>query len=316
MHEIASIYSERRDRLVSNIIGDLEVLATKIHDTLNSLKLPAALEKPLTLPSTLLPDIEEVRQKLPEYFTHIAKLKSSVEAIFSKAKEKLHAGQTKDKRLRRLRGTGWLVTEVEELNEYESDIEGYFRGAVPCDLHAKRKYDECEDKLKTLTSLEAEATKLRTSLNNVTSFESQLRRIVEKIWEKVEKDDINNAILVETARLELDFPGTQVAPASFKDFLKQRLARYNPDVEGVRTEALKQDQLIKQLEAANVAIDAAKDTSLRELQLQFENIHFKYKEIERYLVRGRKFYNGLAEIVVRFRDVCDKYNDKVSRQSP
>jgi hypothetical protein len=79
---------------------------------------------PLTLPSTLLSYIKEVRQELQTYFTHIAKLKSSIKAIFSKGKKKSHAGQAKDKRLRHR--TEWLITEVEELNEYESDIEGYF----------------------------------------------------------------------------------------------------------------------------------------------------------------------------------------------
>jgi programmed cell death 6-interacting protein len=179
----------------------------------------------------------------------------------------------------------------------------------------KRKYDECEDKLKTLTRLEAEVTKLRTSLNNVTSFKSQLRKI-EKNWEKVKKDDTNNAILVETARLDREFPGTQLAPASFEDFSKQRPARYNPDVGGVRTKALKQDRLIEQLEAANKAIDAAKDTSLRELQLQYENVYFKYKETESDLVHSKEFYNSLSKIAVHFRDVCNEYSNIISRQSP
>jgi programmed cell death 6-interacting protein len=66
VHVAASIYEERRDRLVNtNIIDELEILTTKIHDTLSSLNLPGslqALEKPLGLPPSLTSHAEEIRQ--------------------------------------------------------------------------------------------------------------------------------------------------------------------------------------------------------------------------------------------------------------
>merc|ERR1711977_377376 len=80
VHVAASIYEERRDRLVN----------TKIIDTLSSLNLPGslqALEKPLGLPPTLTSHAEEIRQadalnRLQRSFSDTAKLKASDDAIF------------------------------------------------------------------------------------------------------------------------------------------------------------------------------------------------------------------------------------------
>jgi programmed cell death 6-interacting protein len=346
VHVAASIYEERRDRLVnSNIVGELEILTTKIHDTLQSLNLPGALqalEKPLGLPSMLLSHAEEVRQadaltRLQRAFADTAKLKSSDEAIFAEGREILHAERAEDERLRLRYGTErWTRPDskaaAEKLYSQVTEIEGYLRSAAKSDELVKSKYRECEDMLRILSSsdrdignfvpssrrvnitprLEAEAAKLRTSLNDVTRFESRRRRKIESIREKAKKDDINTAILTEAARLEREYPGTQLAPANFEDFFERRLAQYDPDVEGVKTEALEQDRLLEQLEGANVAFVAAKkgDTSSREREQalqKLENAYFKYKEIVSNLEVGRKFYNDLSKIVGRFRDDCKAF---------
>jgi programmed cell death 6-interacting protein len=133
-HEIASIYRERRDRLVnSNIISELEILTNKIYDTLNSLNLPKALlalRKPIRLPSTLLLNIKEVRQGLQRSFTNIAKLKCSNEAIFSKGKEILQLRCRAERR----------IAKAKELYTQVIEIEGYLRDAANCDTSVKRKY--------------------------------------------------------------------------------------------------------------------------------------------------------------------------------
>jgi programmed cell death 6-interacting protein len=228
VHEIASIYGEQRDRLVNlNIIGELEILINKIHNTLKSLDLPRALqalEKPLRLPSRLLPDIE-VRQELQRSFTDIAKLKSSDEAIFSEGREILRDEQAEELKY----GTERWIATAEELCTQVTEIEGYLRGAINYDELVKRKYQECEDMLKTLSSsnrvdvtpeLEAKATKLHIRLNDLTYIESRRRRKIENIRENAKNDDNNGAILDETARLEREYSGTQVTPASFEDFFK------------------------------------------------------------------------------------------------
>ena len=170
VHVAASIYEERRDRLVnSNIIGELEILTTRIHDTLQSLNLPGslqALEKPLGLPSTLLSHAEEVRQadaltRLQRSFADTAKLKSSDEAIFAEGKEVLHSERAEDEQLRLRYGTErWTRPDsksaAEMLYAQISEIQGYLRSAANSDELVKTKYRECEDMLKILSSSERE----------------------------------------------------------------------------------------------------------------------------------------------------------------
>lgn len=342
VHVAASIYEERRDRLANSNIVELETLTTKIHDTLRSLNLPGALqalEKPLGLPSTLISHAEELRQadaltRLQRSIADTAKLKASDEAIFNEGREILYAERAEDERLRLRYGTErWTRPDskvaAEKLYAQITEIEGYLESAASSDELVKSKCRDCEDMIKILSSsdrdignfvpssrrvnitprLEAETAKLRTSLNDITRFESRRRRKIESIREKAKKDDINSSILVEAARLEREYPGTQVAPAHFEDFFEQRLARYDPDVESVKTEALEQDRLLEQLEGANAAFLAAKkgDTSTREREQalqKLENAYFKYKEIVSNLEGGRKFYNDLSKIVGRFRDDC------------
>jgi programmed cell death 6-interacting protein len=347
VHLAASIYEERRDRLInSSVIDELELLTTKIHDMLRSLNLPGslqALEKPLGLPSSLLSHAEEIRQadaltRLERSFSDTAKLKSSDEAMFIEGREILNGERTEDERLRMRYGTErWTrpdsKTAAEKLYAQVTEIEGYLRSAANSDDLVKSKYRECEDMLRILSGtdrdignfvpssrrvnippkLEQEAAKLRTSLNDVSRVESRRRRKIESIREKGKKDDINGPILVEAARLEREYPGIQVTAAQFEDFFEQRLARYDPDIEAVKAEALEQDRLLESLEAVNAAFVLARkgDTSSREREealQRLENAYYKYKEIVSNLEVGRKFYNDLSKIVGRYRDDCKAFS--------
>jgi programmed cell death 6-interacting protein len=347
VHVAASIYEERRDRVInSNIIDELELLTTKIHDLLQSLNLPGslqALEKPLGLPPTLLSHAEEIRQvdalrRLERSFADTAKLKSSDEAMFIEGREVLSAERTEDERLRLRYGTDrWARPDsksaAEKLYAQVAEIEGYLKSAANSDELVKSKFRECEDILRILSGtdrdignfvpssrrvnippkLEAGAGKLRTSLNDVNRLESRRRRKIESIREKAKKDDINKAILDEAARLEREYPGMQIAPAQFEEFFEQRLARYDPEIEAVRAEALEQDRILESLESANTAFLSARkgDTSSKEREQalqKLENAYFKYKEIVNNLEVGRKFYNDLSKIVGRFRDDCKAFS--------
>ncbi|KAF7896546.1 hypothetical protein EAF00_006560 [Botryotinia globosa] len=347
VHVAASIYEERRDRIVNNnIIDELEILTTRIHDTLRSLNLPGslqALEKPLGLPPTLLSHAEELRQadaigRINRSFSDAAKLKASDEAIFFEAKELLQSEASENDRLLRKFGSDrWarldsrsaspkLYTQVDE-------IEGYFKSAANSDQVVIVKFREYESILQILTSsdrdignfvpssrrvnippnLEGEVSKLRNSLNEISRLESRRRRKIEAIREKAKKDDINHSILAETARLEREYPSTPVVPAHFEDFFERRLSHtYDADLTSLKTESEEQEKLLQQLEIANGSFIKARagDTSTREREQALQKLemaYYKYKEIVNNVDGGRKFYNDLAKIVGRFRDGCKAF---------
>merc|ERR1712225_61656 len=243
VHVAASIYEERRDRLVNtNIIEELEILTTKIHDTLSSLNLPGslqALEKPLGLPPTLTSHAEEIRQadalnRLQRSFSDTAKLKASDDAIFAEGRELLLAEQSENERL---------------LMKYGSDrwtrLDSKSAATKLFDQLVISKFRECEDMLRILSSsdrdignfvpssrratippkIEGEVSRLRNCLNELSRFEARRRRKIEALREKAKKDDINNSILAEAARIEREYPSQIVVPAHFEDFFEQRLTR-------------------------------------------------------------------------------------------
>lgn len=346
VHVAASIYEERRDRLVNtNIIDELEILTTKIHDTLRSLNLPGslqALEKPLGLPPSVTSHAEEIRQadaivRLQRSFSDTAKLKTSDDAIFAEGRELLKTEASENERLLMKYGTErWTRADSKsaapKLYAQVTEIDGYLKSAANSDELVKTKFRECEDILRILSSsdrdignfvpssrrvaipqkLEGEVSRLRNSLDEVSRLESRRRRKIEALREKAKKDDINSSILAEAARIEREYPNQIVAAANFESFFEKRLGKYDPDIDALKSEAEEQDRLTAQLESANASFVAARkgDTSSREREQalqKLENAYFKYKEIVSNLEVGRKFYNDLAKIVGRFRDGCKAF---------
>lgn len=346
VHVAASIYEERRDRLVNTrLIDELEILTTKIHDTLQCLNLPGslqALEKPLGLPPSLTSHAEEIRQadaltRLQRSFSDTARLKSSDDAIFAEGRELLQTEAAENERFLMKYGSDrWTRPDSKaaaaKLYAQANEIEGYLKSAASSDEIVVNKFRECEDMLRILSSsdrdignfvpssrriaippnLEGEVSALRKSLNEVSRLESRRRRMVESLREKAKKDDINSSILTEAARLEREYPNQVLVPAHFEDFFDQRLSKYDVDIQELQAETEKQDRFILQLESANNSFVAARkgDTSSREREQalqRLENAYFKYKEIVSNLEVGRKFYNDLAKIAGSFRDGCKAF---------
>lgn len=341
VHLAASIYEERRDRLINTqIIDELESLTSRIHETLQSLSLPGslqALEKPLGLPSSLLSHAEEIRQadaitRLERSFSDTTKLKLSDETVYIEGRETLTAEAAEDDRLRAKYGTQrWSrhdsKSAAPKLYNQINEIDGYLKSAANSDELVRSKYRDCEDMLRMLAAsdrelgnfvpssrrvavpprLEGDVTRLRNCLNDLSRLESRRRRKADSIQEKSKRDDINSSILAEAGRLERLYPSAQIAPAQFEDFFEQRLKKYDVDIEAVKSEEQEQEQLLSQLESINAQFVAAKrgdiSSTEREQALQkLENAYFRYKEIINNLEVGRKFYNDLSKIVVRFRD--------------
>lgn len=342
VHLAASIYEQRRDRLVNTqIIDELELLNARIHDTLRSLGLPGslqAIEKPLGIPPSLRSHADEIRQadalsRLQRSFSDLEKLKASDEDAFKAGRESLLAEEAEDNRLRMKYGTlNWKRPDsrsaAPKLFAQVEEISGYLKSSASSDQLVRTKYTECEPLLRILAGtdrdiaefvpssrfvtipekLEVEASKLRNCLNDLTRLESRRRKKVEGIREKAKRDDINASILVETGRLERAYPSTQIVPAHFEDFFEKRLASlYDDEIAGIKADEQEQAQLLREVQRANSDFLRAKSSDStskeREVALQkLEEAYFKYKEVISNLEVGRKFYNDLNKVVAAFRE--------------
>jgi len=341
VHVAASIYADRRDRLMSdNIIGELEAMTQKIHDLLASLNLPGslqALEKPLGLPPGLASHAEEIRQangvqSLHANIADTEKLKSTTRMLYQEGVAMLRAEAGEDEAARRQFGTDrWTRSPAREalpkLYAQVNDIDGYLKQAEGSDKLVRSRLRENESLIRLLggtdrdledyvpssrratmtAKVERDANALRASLNEVNRLESRRRKKMDALRAKAREDDVNPDLLREASRLEREYPMQPVTASQFESLFDERLKKYDSDQADLKREETEQKRLLGVVQEANHAFQTAKrgDTSSQEREdaLQsLENAYTAYKEIMRNLETGRKFYNDLSAIVTRFRD--------------
>lgn len=164
VHVAASIYAERRDRLVNTtLIDELGSLTTRIHELLQSLNLPGslqALEKPLGLPPGLLAHAEEVRQQggigaLLRSMDDVAKLKANDAAVYQEAVGMLEAEAAEDERLKGKHGTDRWTREASriagaKLMQQVVEYKGILTSADNSDRLVREKLKDCEAMLRLL----------------------------------------------------------------------------------------------------------------------------------------------------------------------
>lgn len=225
VHIAASIYEERRNRLVnSSIIEELETMTQKLRDLLQSLNLPGslqALEKPLGLPPSLTSHAEEIRQQdglhnLRRSMRETATLRENDVHLFQAAVEFLRSEAAEDDRSKLKHGTDrWMRPPSkmagEKLYAQVNEIDGYLKSAANSDDLVKGKLKDCEKTIQVLSgsdrdlesyvpnsrratmppNVERAAYDLRVALNEVSRQESRRKRQIEKVREKAKYDDIS-----------------------------------------------------------------------------------------------------------------------------
>jgi programmed cell death 6-interacting protein len=343
VHQAASIYADRRDRLVNqSIIVDLEAMTARLREVLESLDLPGslqALEKPLGLPGSLVSKAEELRQqdalyRIKRSMEDTAKLKTNDLAIYQEGVALLEAEKAEDDRARARYGTDrWArppsVEALAKLYQSSTELQTYLNSAASSDSLVQTKFRENEQMLNILTgtnrdlerfvpsssqvtmtpAIEQAASRLRTVLNEVSRMEMRRKNRITALREKAKADDIGSALLSEAARLEREYPMQKIEPGQFEKLFEQRLEAYETDREALLTEQEDQDQIIARLREANKSFLHARkgDTSTKDRQKALQALdtaYAKYKELISNLDTGRKFYNDLAGHVTRFRENC------------
>ena len=343
VHVAASIYSDRRDRLVNEkIIQELQALDGRIHELMQSLGLPGslqALEKPLGLPPAVASHAEEIRQqngvqRLHDAMADTDKLKTNDFQTYQEGVDILRSEAAEDEAARRKYGTErWGRPASHEaatkLYTQVTEIEGYLKQAGNSDKLVQRKMKESEGLIRLLggtdrdledyvpssrranmtAKVEREANNLRGILNDVNRQQSRRKRKIDSLRAKAKADDVHHDLLQEAARLEREFPMQTIEAVQFEDFFERRLKMYASDQEDVSTERTAQEDLSSRLQQSNEAFTTARrgdsSTKEREQALQrLDGAYLTYKEIIANLDTGRKFYNDLARIVTRFRDEC------------
>lgn len=343
VHVAASIYTDRRDRLVNNtIIAELDALTVRIHELLSSLNLPGslqALEKPLGLPPGLASHADEIRQIGGVHLLHSTiadteKLKANNRALYQEGIDLLRTESNEDETARRKYGTDrWSRPSgrqaAKQLYDQIDAIDGWLQAADTTDRSVLNRLRENETLIRLLggsdrdledyvpssrratmtAKVEREANALRATLNEVSRLESRRRKKVEALRMKVKEDDIQPDLRKESNKLEREYPMMPIQASQFENLFDERLQKYDLDRSSLKTEEREQDTLLQRVKDANQSFQNAKrgDSSSKEREdaLQnLENAYTAYKEIMKNLEVGRKFYNDLSGITLKFRDEC------------
>lgn len=343
VHVAATLYADRRDRLInSSIIDELEVLNAQIHEILSSLGLPGslqAIEKPLGLPPALVSHAEEIKQQdgLERIYRSVQeteRLRDSDRAIYREGTDLLDAEGAEDDRARQRYGTDrWTRPDGKTTNPklYESltSIAGYLKVAATSDSTISDKIRENERHIRLLggpmrelehfvpstrrvnlaPTVEQSISRLRSSLNEVSRLESRRKRKVEALRQKAKDDNVHASLLKEASRLEREYPMQKIEASQFDSFFEERLKMYDEDKATLEHEGQDQQALLKRLSDANANFTVTRkgDTSTRERERALQGLeasYAKYKEIISNLDQARRFYNDLAKMVTKFRDEC------------
>lgn len=342
VHQAASIYADRRDRLLNqSIIADLEAMNGQIRDVLQSLNLPGslqALEKPLGLPPSLISKAEELRQqdalyRIKRSMEDTTKLKTNDLAIYQDGIALLESERNEDERARGKFGTNrWTRPPSSEalakLVQQSVDLQNYLNSAGSSDSLVQTKIRESEHILRILTgtnrdlehyvpssrnvhmspAIETAASNLRNALNNLSRLESKRKRKVEALRTKAKDDDVNSALLVEAARLEREYPMQPISAAQFETLFETRLETYEVDREDVVAEQEEQDRLIARVKEANKTFLAAR-------QADASSTSGPVKAREQALQELENGYVKYKEIISNLETGRKFYNDLASHVS-
>ena len=351
VHQAASIYADRRDRLVNqSIIADLEALTTKIRDTLQSLNLPGslqALEKPLGLPPSLISKAEELRQqdalcRMKRSLEDTTKLKTNDMATYQEGMSLLSAEAEEDERARSKFGTDrWSrppsTTALAKLYQQSTELQGYLNSAGSSDSLVQTKIRENEHIIRIMTgtdrdiesyvpssrnvhltpAIESASSTLRGSLNDISRLETKRKRKIETLRTKASNDDINPALLAEAARLEREYPMQPITAAQFESLFDTRLDAYEPDQESLVTEQEEQTSLLSRLRTSNTAFERARAAEQTSSSSQVKAREKALQDLETAYVKYKEIINNLETGRKFYNDLAShvgRFRDQCQKQ--
>ncbi|KPI44089.1 pH-response regulator protein palA/RIM20 [Cyphellophora attinorum] len=327
VHEAASIYADRRDRLVNqSIIADIDTLTAQIRDKLQSLNLPGALqalEKPLGLPSSLLSKAEELRQqdalnRLKGSIDDTSRIKTNDLAIYQEGLALLDSEREEDDRARERFGTErWRrpPSKVALAKVYQSSVElqNYLNSAASSDSLVQSKIRDNEHIFRIMTGsnrdieahipssrnvtltpeIENAAATLRAAINELTRLEHRRKRKIEALRSKAANDDISSALLKEASRLEREYPMQPISHVQFESLFERRLGEYAKERESLTSEQEEQDGLIAELEDANSKFLAARQAESTSTSGPVKARERALQELETAYLKYKEIINNL-----------------------
>ncbi|KAK9466795.1 BRO1-like domain-containing protein [Lipomyces arxii] len=294
-HIAASIYVDRRDTIVNNmIIAPLDGLTVQLHDFLTRLGLPGslqALERPVGLPPSVVDQIEQVRASggynaMQASVADVRELAGIGQAVYDAVVDLLDTERREDDDMRARVGTDrWRrlpsAEAAAQLYERLRALGGVIRQAGESDEIVRAKFREYDSTFRLLSAdvseierqlpaadvststgpdhdmLETRTAELSEKMSDVSKVEYRRRKLVEDVKELARTDDVTELVLQETARLERADPFGKIEPTQFEKLFTDRLRKYDDAKQAVEREHDEQTTLMTEVELASNDFQAA-----------------------------------------------------------
>ncbi|KAF9973737.1 pH-response regulator protein palA/rim20 [Actinomortierella ambigua] len=289
VHQAASVYTERKERLVKEDIGGkFDELTGICYSQMQALNLPAALqalEQPIGLPPTLISHIDDIVDEgglkgLNDMMQNVQTHSRQNAAILNEIFEALQQEADEDEALRRRFQELWnrptsasLTTGfVEQGRKHRETLES----AKKSDMIVKNKVEALLGTWgRSLELLSCGRSEVERAVPNSTTsagavdpeIVSDLKMLLEEVDQMIkarrikleeikriaDEDDIGPALVEITNKLTANSSAVKIEPAHFEAVFQEQLRKYDGYKRLVKEETVAQDDLLAALQETNKA---------------------------------------------------------------
>lgn len=352
--EAVNIYNDNKQTLVKErVVEAAQVLDDEADRLLRSLNLPAsleALERPIGLPPSLLKKAEEVRleqgpDRIEAYLDDVQHLARRAMSLLDEAMDILDSEASEDEAARKeLSLSRPLSHEANrELVAKQQRYRTVLLEAAQSDVTVREKWEESEAAIVNLTLDEEElealvpsttvsidgkvsmannqtqiyARALRALLESLDDIRKDCSQLVARAQRLVEADDIKPSIISAASNFNR---WEELTPAMFVDVSDAELAKYDRYIQGLAEGKKKQEGILEAIKSKNEQFLSSRkeDPAVKDREIVLHNLdmaYAKYLEITRNLDEGRKFYNEMASILLRFKEACRLWSNRRSQEA-
>ncbi|KAF9181542.1 pH-response regulator protein palA/rim20 [Haplosporangium sp. Z 767] len=294
VHQAASVYTERKERIVKEDIGGkFDELTGICYSQMQALNLPGALQaldQPVGLPPSILSHIDEIQSEggvhaLHEMLETVRTLSRQNAAILDEIFEALQQEAEEDEAMRRRFQGRWnrptsaslTVSFVEQGRKHRETLET----AKKSDQIVKNKLEALLDtwgrSLELLSSGRAEVERavpnttnapgssdpeivedLKMLLEEVDQIIKARRIKLEEIKRIADEDDIGPALVAITNKLTANSSAVKIEPAHFEALFQEQLKKYDGYKQMVKEETTTQEDLLMAIQETNKAFLASR----------------------------------------------------------
>ncbi|KAG0363824.1 pH-response regulator protein palA/rim20 [Podila minutissima] len=326
VHQAASVYTERKERIVKEDIGGkFDELTGVCYSQMQALNLPGslqALEQPVGLPPALLQHIDDITsaggvRALHEMLETVRTLSRQNGAILDEIFEALQQEANEDETMRKRYQGRWnrptsaslTVTFVEQGRKHRDTLET----ARKSDQIVQNKLDTLLStwgrSLELLSSGKAEVERavpnstsapgssdpeivddLKMLLEEVDQMIKARRIKLEEIKRIADEDDIGPSLVAITNKLTATSSAVKIEPAHFEALFQEQLKKYDGYKRLVKEETATQEDLLMAIQETNKAFVASRRSNavVHQREMALQNLEAAYQKYKAILANFKE----------------------------